>query len=547
MGAYNRQAIIFCLFVAFGGFLFGYDIGVISGCLIMPDFIDRFGELDANGKKYLSASRQSTITSLLSAGTFVGSLAQAFTADSFGRKGSIRIWSVVFTLGVVIQTATERSMAQITIGRFVAGLGVGALSALVPLYNGEAAPKRIRGAMLVLYQLQIIFGLFLSYVLDLATHSISNSASWKIPVGLQMLWGLMLIVGISFLPESPRHLLGTGRNEEALAALCYINDLPADDPIVQEALAELDLALKAENEGGKATWLECFSTNSNMWKRTINGMMLQFIQQLNGQNFYYYYGDTFFKAAGTSLSPYVIQVILGAVSLAATIPALHIIESWGRRRSLLVGAVAQATCALIAGVVGHETLATESYISEHGTAGLTTRNKQGGDVLITFAVLHVMSFSAWWGPTPWVYLGESFPLRVRPKAIALGSATNWVWNFLLGYFAPKIAAQIGPLILLIFFGCLVFGFFYVYFAIPEVKGLSLEEVDELYRSGVKPWNSASWKPAAKRTRMIGGKKIVNGEIVDADFGDDSATATPPNDPIDVEEKGGDEKHVETTA
>lgn len=96
-----------------------------------------------------------------------------------------------------------------------------------------------------------------------------------------------------------------------------------------------------------------------------------------------------------------------------------------------------------------------------------------------------------------MYLGESFPLRVRPKAIALGSATNWLWNFLLGFFAPRIADDIGPLILLIFFGMLVFGFGYVYLFIPETKGLSLEEVDEMYRSGVKPWNSPGWKPAEK--------------------------------------------------
>jgi len=186
----NRQACrgfgrpMFCLFVAFGGFLFGYDIGVISGCLIMPDFINRFGQpIGPNGEMTLSSSRQSIITSLLSAGTFVGALGQAFTADRFGRRGSIRIWSVIFTIGVVIQTATERSVAQITIGRFVAGLGVGALSAIVPLYNGEALPKKIRGAMLVLYQLQIITGLFLSYILDLACHTINNSASWRIPVG----------------------------------------------------------------------------------------------------------------------------------------------------------------------------------------------------------------------------------------------------------------------------------------------------------------------------------------------------------------------------
>jgi SP family sugar:H+ symporter-like MFS transporter len=439
----NRYAIQLATFVAFGGFLFGYDIGVISGCLIMPDFIRRFGELDASGNPFLSSSRQSIITSLLSAGTFVGALAQAFTSDRFGRRGSILIWAVIFTVGVAIQTGTNFSIVQITIGRFIAGLGVGAMSAIVPLYNGETAPKALRGSLLVLYQLQIISGIFLSYILDLATHSIPNSASWRVPIGMQLVWGLILMSGIFFLPESPRHLIGTGRRGEARTVIAALNGVPEDDGLVDELVSELDFAIQAENEGGKATWFECFSTRNYLWKRTINGMMLQFIQQLNGQNFYYYYGDTFFQSAGSQLSPYVIQVILGAVSVVGTVPALYLIESWGRRRSLLTGALMQATCAIIAGLVGHFTLAP------NGTAKdlLTKRNKQGGDVLIAFAVLHVFSFSVFWGPTPWVYLGESFPLRVRPKGIALGSATNWIWNFLLSFFAPKIAAKIGPLIL----------------------------------------------------------------------------------------------------
>ncbi|KAJ7157287.1 general substrate transporter [Mycena filopes] len=487
----NGRAILLAVFIAFGGFLFGYDIGVISGCLIMPDFVDRFGELDtATGEMVLSNSRQSIITSLLSAGTFIGALAQAFTSDRFGRRGSILIWSGIFTVGVAIQTGTARSIVQITIGRFVAGLGVGALSAIVPLYNGETAPKALRGTFLVLYQLQIIIGLFLSYVLDLATHSISNSASWRVPVGLQLVWGLFLLSGMFFLPESPRHLLGNGKVEDARRVIAELNGVPVTDPLVTETVEELQYAINEENAGGKATWAECFSTRNAMWKRTGNGMMLQFIQQLNGQNFYYYYGDTFFKSAGTDLSPYVIQTILGGVSVAGTIPALYLIEAWGRRRSLLTGAVLEATCAIIAGLVGHYTLAPSGTAKEL----LTHRNKQGGDVLIAFAVLHVFSFSIFWGPTPWVYLGESFPLRVRPKSIALGSATNWLWNFLLGFFAPRIAGDIGPLILLIFFGMLVFGYGYVYLFIPETKGLSLEEVDEMYRSGVKPWHSAQWTP-----------------------------------------------------
>ncbi|KDR85500.1 hypothetical protein GALMADRAFT_218597 [Galerina marginata CBS 339.88] len=449
----NRYAIQLAIFITFG-LLFGYDIGVISGCLIMPDFVGRFGEVDGNCQHFLTSSRQSIITSLLS----------AWLAS---------IWSAIFTIGVAVQTGTEFSIVQLTIGRFIAGLGVGALSGMEStrsLYNGETSPKAFRGTVLVLYQLQIIIGLFLSHVLDLATHKIPNSASWRIPAGLQLLLGLILLSGILFLPESPRHLLGTGRRVEARKVLASLNSVPADDGLVDsdELVGELDFAIRAENEGGKATWAECFSTRNNLWKRTGNGMMLQFIQQLNGQNFYW---DTFFQNAGTELSPYVIQTILGGVSVVGIIPA----------QSLLTGALLEAACSIIAGLVGHFNLAPVGTPKDQ----LTKRNKQGGDTLIAFAVLHVFSFSIFWGPTPVIsthFLGESFPLRVRPKSIALGSATNWLWKFLLAFFAPgdrcKVVFGIGPMI---FFGMLMFGYIYVYLFIPETRGLSLEE-------------SAGWKP-----------------------------------------------------
>ena len=135
-----------------------------------------------------------------------------------------------------------------------------------------------------------------------------NSVSWRVPVGLQLLWGFILLSGVFFLPESPyvlfkfcsitsqnysyseytfrRHLIGIGRREEARIVIAALNSVPEDDGLVDELVDELDFAIQTENEGGKATWLECFSTRNNLWKRTINGMMLQFIQQLNGQNFY---------------------------------------------------------------------------------------------------------------------------------------------------------------------------------------------------------------------------------------------------------------------
>ena len=126
----------------------------------------------------------------------------------------------------------------------------------------------------------------LSYIIDLATHSINSSASSKIPVGLQMLWGLILMSGILFLPVSPRHLIYTGREDVARQNIANLNSVSVDDPLVEEEMSTLKLGIAAENEGGKASWLECFSTRNKLWRRTLNGMMLQFIQQLNGQNFY---------------------------------------------------------------------------------------------------------------------------------------------------------------------------------------------------------------------------------------------------------------------
>lgn len=191
-----------------------------------------------------------------------------------------------FTVGTVIQLASF-GLAQITVGRFVSGLGVGALSAIVPLYIGEAAPKKIRGSLLVLYQVQIISGLFLAYIIDLATHKIPNSASWRIPIGLQIIWGVLLILGAWALPESPRLLLGKGKEEQALRSIAALNDCTIDDPKAQEMLVELEEAVAVENAEGKGSWLELFSLKGHMWKRTLNGMMIQFLQQLNGQNFYY--------------------------------------------------------------------------------------------------------------------------------------------------------------------------------------------------------------------------------------------------------------------
>ena len=230
--------------------------------------------INADGGRELSADQQAVITSLLSAGTFFGALGQSFTADSLGRRGSILLWSIIvsprhvhvliiqFTIGVVVQTSSF-GIPQLAAGRCIAGFGVGALSAIVPLYIGEAAPKRLRGSLLVLYQVQIASGIFLAYIVDLGTHGLSSAASWRVPIGLQLVCGIVLIVGALALPESPRHLLGKGQDERALAAIARLNDCSVEDPLTQQVVTELGEAVREENEGGKAGWLECFGWSNN--------------------------------------------------------------------------------------------------------------------------------------------------------------------------------------------------------------------------------------------------------------------------------------------
>ncbi|KAI5450929.1 hypothetical protein NCC49_002669 [Naganishia albida] len=520
MARTNLRIILFLIFASSGGFLFGYDIGVISSCLVMPPFVRHFGELRPDGTYYLSTSRESIITSLLAAGTFCGALGQAFLANTktFGRKLSISFWAVVFICGCIVQTASggaspSAAFGMMPAGRFIAGLGVGALSALIPLYNSEAAPKHLRGPMVVMYQLMICAGIAWSYGLSWATSGIPNRACWMVPVGFQLVLGVFIAVGILFLPESPRLLLGRGNVAAASKSIATLNAVPIDHPLVHEEIAELEGLLAVEEQAGKGRWIDLLSTKHQLWKRTMNACIIQFVQQLNGQNFYYFYGATFFAQSNTGLNSYQIQFILGMVTFVGCIPALWLIERMGRRKMLLVGGVGEVICALIAGLCGHFLLAPSGTPEDQ----LTSSNIRGGQLLVAFAIIQVLFFAMFWGPTPWVVTGEIFPLHVRAQGVAAATATNWLWNKWTSPLASKIAADIGPLILLIFAGVLAGGCVYIYFFLIESSGLALEEIDEAYSLHIPAWKSTSWIPpsrieAARREGAIDEK----GEIIHAE-------------------------------
>ncbi|OAA73730.1 siderophore iron transporter mirC [Cordyceps fumosorosea ARSEF 2679] len=474
------------ILISMGGLIFGYDTGQISGFLEMPDFLERFGQVDSSGTPYFSRVRSGLIVSLLSIGTLIGAISAAPIADRFGRRPSISFWSLITSVGFVIQIAASTAWYQVMIGRFVAGLGVGALSLLVPMYQAETAPAWIRGAMVCAYQLFITMGIFLAACFNYGTyhHQMDNSGSWRIVIGLGWIWTAVLGVGILFFPETPRYNYRRGRTEEAVQTICDVHGAQRNHWVIHTQVAEIESKLHAESKIMKGPIAEFVG----MWKaprmlyRLFLGITLQSLQQLSGANFFFYYGVSIFKSV--NIDSYITQIILNTINFLVTFIGLYIVERFGRRKSLITGSIWMFVCFLIFASVGHFAL---DYKNPENTP-------TPGIVLIVFAALFILGFATTWGPMIWTIQAEIFPSRYRAKGMAISTAANWIWNFCIGFFTPFITGAIDYRYGYVFAACNFVAAFVVYFFVIEGQGRTIEEIDTMYLERVTPWKSTKWVP-----------------------------------------------------
>lgn len=300
------RAYLMCAFAAFGGILFGYDSGYINGVLGMPYFVTLYTGLDPHDPKFAKGAKpgpdgfalpswqKSLIVSILSAGTFFGALMAGDIADFTGRRTTIILGCLVFIVGVILQTASS-GYGLLVAGRLIAGFGIGFVSAIIILYMSEISPKKVRGAIVSGYQFCITIGLLLASCVDYGTQNYTNSASYRVPIGLQMLWALILGMGLFLLPESPRYFVKRGKIDRAAEVLGRLRGQPRDSEFVQTELAEIvanhEYELQVVPQGSYfSSWLNCFKGSlfdqrSNL-RRTILGTSLQMMQQWTGI-FYY--------------------------------------------------------------------------------------------------------------------------------------------------------------------------------------------------------------------------------------------------------------------
>ncbi|KAL1991246.1 hypothetical protein VTN49DRAFT_5750 [Thermomyces lanuginosus] len=476
-----------------GGALFGFDIASMSAILGTQQykcFFNQGGVVDGNCAGPTS-STQGGISASMPGGSFVGALVSGFITDLFGRRRAIQIGAVIWCIGSLI-TAASYSIGQLVVGRFINGFSVGICSAQVPVYVSELAQPSKRGRVVGAQQWAITWGIMIMFYISYGSSYVEGTPAWRIPWAVQAVPAILLFFALFFVPESPRWLAKKDRWEEAHDVLALVHakgDRSA--PFVQTELQEIRDMVEFERANADASFWELFKPN--MIYRTHVGMFTQIWSQLTGMNVMMLYITYVFGMAGLSGDANLIaSSIQYVINVFMTIFALIFVDRWGRRWPLLVGSTLMMTFMFAnAGIMrqygkpappgGLHNVPEQSWdLSEHQSAAR-------GVIACTY--LFVASFAPTWGPVSWIYPPELFPLRLRGKAVAVTTASNWIFNFSLSYFVPPAFENI-KWKTYVLFGVFCFAMtVHVFFCFPETAGKTLEEVEDIFTFKVKPWNT----------------------------------------------------------
>ena len=288
--------------------------GQISGFLAMQNLLQRFGEPQPDGSYAFSNVRSGLIVGLVSHFPIASRDAQHCHQSAVywdlgwsprrrshrrphWPKYSMIVWSIIFSIGVIIQMAANTVWQQVAVGRLIAGAGVGALSIMVPMYTSETGPRQVRGALVSTYQLFITAGIFTADAINYGTEARPNSGSWRIPMGVGFIWPLILGIGILFFPESPRYAYRKGRAGEARRTMAQFYGVHESHGEVKREMAEIKAKYDLEVSLGKRPWIELI-TGQRMAYRTMLGIVLQALQQLTGANFCWIKDSSHLTASG---------------------------------------------------------------------------------------------------------------------------------------------------------------------------------------------------------------------------------------------------------
>mgnify|MGYP001086404903 CR=1 FL=1 len=451
--------IIFIAAVAaIGGFLFGFDSGVINGTVTAL----------GNAFNADDIATGFNVASVL-LGCALGALAAGPLSDKFGRKLLMMITAIIFALSA-FGSGIAMSSTEFIFYRLLGGLGIGAASVLAPAYIAEISPPALRGRLATLQQLAIVLGLFTAFLSNylIAAQAggaeatlILDIAAWRWMFWVELLPAVLFLLGVLFIPESPRYLVAQGEIEKAKQVFSNISSVP-----VEQQINDVKTSLHGDK---KPSIKDLFISGQNKIRPIVwVGIALSVFQQFVGINVVFYYGAELWQAAGFDESQSLfINLIAGTTNIISTFIAIALIDKIGRKPLLLVGSIGMfislSVLAIIFGTAG---------LDQFGKLAL---NESMGTLALIFANLFVVSFGISWGPVVWVLLGEMFNNRIRGAALATAASAQWLANFTITMTFPIMLSSIGLAGAYGFyaFSALLSALFVIKY-IKETKGLSLE-------------------------------------------------------------------------
>lgn len=426
---------------ALAGLLFGLDVGVIAGAL--PFLSD---ELKIN------THQQEWVVSSMMFGAALGSLGAGWMSFKLGRKKSILIGASLFILGS-IWAALSPNFESLIFSRMVLGIAVGFASYSAPLYIAEIAPERYRGSMISMYQLMLTTGIVVAFLSDVA---FSYSGNWRAMLGIIALPGVVLFLGVLFLPNSPRWLAATGRYHEAERVL---DKLRSSSEQARRELDEIRHSLKLKQSG----WT-LFKHNANFRRSVGLGILLQVMQQFTGMNVVMYYAPKIFGIAGFSSTSEQMwgTVIVGLTNMLSSFIAIAFLDRWGRKPLLTTSFTIMGVSMVVLGTLIHSGVSSsvEQYLA------------------IGILLLFIMGFAMGAGPVVWLLCSEVQPLKGRDFGITVSTTTNWIANMVVGATFLTLLESFGNANTFWLYGGLNLIFILITFLlIPETKNVTLEHIE----------------------------------------------------------------------
>jgi SP family arabinose:H+ symporter-like MFS transporter len=431
---------------AFGGFLFGYDTAVIAGAI---------GYLQI--KFDLSPLMVGWAASSAIWGCVLGAMTAGYLSDRFGRRPILIVTAILFAVSAY-GSAVANDLTMFIIMRLLGGIGVGAASMLCPMYISEIAPSNIRGRLVTFYQLAIVLGINIIYVINLKISQAGDEAwnveyGWRYMLGSEVIPAIVFFVLLFFVPESPRWLAAKSKEGTAMRILERING----KTVSLQIFAEIAESLKSE-KGNFSDLL-----NIKLRKPIIIGVVLALFSQITGINAIIYYAPEIFKSIGFGAeSAFTQTIIIGFVNMVFTLVAVWLIDKTGRKSLLVWGIAGMVICLFATGICFHF-------------------HFDQGPWLLIFILGYIASFAISLGPIPWVLMSEIFPTKIRGMAMSLATLVLWI--------GVVAITQLTPVFLKAFGGAVTFWIFminsiiilvFTIKMIPETKGKSLEEIEKTW-------------------------------------------------------------------